>query len=135
MVSNNSNASVAVFAIKAPLAAACLTNLIVKSLNLNPGRWIGEGVATGTANSLSALSASFAIGKPALMMEAKAIRVALTAIMDVGVDKVEVETDCLQLIKMLQGKDKIEMTLERLIHDIWFLCKSFSSLEFLFTPW
>ncbi|KAL6269054.1 hypothetical protein ACE6H2_025965 [Prunus campanulata] len=54
--------------------------------------------------------------------------------MDVGVDKVEVETDCLQLIKMLQGKDKIDMTLEGLIHDIRYLCSSFSSVEFLFAP-
>lgn len=70
----------------------------------------------------------------ALVMEVETVLEAMMAVMDVGVDKVMVETDCQQLIKMLQDKDTLDITLEGLIHDIRYLCSSFGLVEFTFGP-
>ncbi|CAL9013929.1 unnamed protein product [Prunus brigantina] len=73
-------------------------------------------------------------GGSALAMEAEAIREALLVCVQGGLSKLEVESDSLQIIRMLCGKWKVGFAVEPIIFDIKRLVAQCQHCVFLFTP-
>ncbi|KAL6284105.1 hypothetical protein ACE6H2_015034 [Prunus campanulata] len=67
-------------------------------------------------------------------MEAEAIREAMMACVQGGWSKLEVESDSLQIIRMLCGTWKIDMAVEAIIFDIKHLVGQLEHCVFLYTP-
>ncbi|KAH0976730.1 hypothetical protein GBA52_026449 [Prunus armeniaca] len=69
-----------------------------------------------------------------LMAEAEAIREGLTRCLEVGFDKVAVESDSLGLIKMLNQEVAVNLEIEGILFDIQCLIQSVNRVEFLYAP-
>ncbi|CAL9026626.1 unnamed protein product [Prunus brigantina] len=69
-----------------------------------------------------------------LAMEAEAIREALLACVQSGLSKLEVESDSLQLIRMLCREWNIDIAVETIVFDIKQLVGQFQHCVFLYTP-
>ncbi|KAI5346475.1 hypothetical protein L3X38_014354 [Prunus dulcis] len=70
----------------------------------------------------------------ALMAEAEAVREALTWCLELGFDKVAVESDSLSLIKMLNKEDVVDLEIEGILFDVHCLSHRAPHVEFLYAP-
>ncbi|CAL2263706.1 unnamed protein product [Prunus armeniaca] len=73
-------------------------------------------------------------GGSVLAIEAEAIREALLVCVQGGFSKLEVESDSLQIIRMLCGKWKVDFAVESIIFYIKRLVAQCQHCIFLFTP-
>ncbi|VVA22022.1 PREDICTED: Ribonuclease H domain [Prunus dulcis] len=70
----------------------------------------------------------------ALMVEAEAVRVALTRCLECGYDKVAVESYSLSLINMLNHEVAMDLEIEGILFDILCLTQHYHKVEFMYAP-
>lgn len=74
------------------------------------------------------------VAASSLMMEAEAIREGLAACVEKGYQKVIVETNAANLVKMLQEENDVAATIEGTLFDVKQLAKQLESIEFNYAP-